>query len=217
MEDTNCHESTPKWFYRSDDDPLNTNHPFPEWTEFPDSKIIEIAYFEYMNAVDENYNIGDYKIYNISELTYSIDFELNIQFQNQNKNKSRLIGRFLGDPMKKGNTLQNKDIRFHLLERKASNIVLSKILNIKSSLILNSNQAFIDYLFLDLVFKITEKSHNYDQAQDDKTKVPKTDQAKEHLYMYSAVYINHYEKDKKQQFSELKLFKNDIFDGNLQS
>jgi len=51
MEDAACDFNEPKWFFRSDDDPLNKNVENPTWTEFPDSEIIENAYSDYLYAL----------------------------------------------------------------------------------------------------------------------------------------------------------------------
>jgi tetratricopeptide (TPR) repeat protein len=205
MNDTQSDDIEPKWFYRSDRDPLNKNAKNPTWTEFPDSELIENAYSDYLYAIsnlpDE---IDNYKIYEVSDLDYSIDFDKNIEFLTKDVKKSRLVGRFLGDPLKSLNTLQNSNLKYHLLERKADNLVGINTQTIKSSLILDSNQAFIDYLFLDIIFKITDKSLNEDQAKDD-------------LYIYSIVHITNYEKEKDEQFKELKQFKEDIYKGRIKN
>jgi hypothetical protein len=203
MEESN--ENFPKWYFRSDNNPLDTEAEKITWQEFFDSEIIENAYSDYMVTLNENPDeIDNYKVYEVSELSYSIDFEQNLQFHNENNIKSRLVGRFIGDPSNTQNTLQKKEILFHLLERKANNIIGNNNRSIKSSLILESNQAFIDYLFLDLVFQITDKSQNENQAKKD-------------LYMFSIVHINSYENDKQQQLKELKHFKDDIYKGRLKN
>ncbi len=167
----------PRWFYRSDDDPLNKEACNMEWKEYEDSEVIENAYSDYIYALEGNADVEDYKIYAITDSQYSIDFDKNLQISNEDKYKSRLVGRFIGDPQQTQNTLQERNIKFHQLERKAYKLVPKVNQVIKSSLILESKQAFIDYLYLDIVFKITEKTQDNDQAKED-------------LYMFCIFYIN---------------------------
>jgi hypothetical protein len=198
-------EECPTWFYRSDNDPMNLNSEVSEWKEFECSDIIENAYLNYLYAISSNLdNLEEYMIYEVTDSIYSIDFEHNFEFITEDQTKSRLVGRFYGDPITTKNTLEEKNIKLFQLKRTANQLILTNTNSIKSSLMLDSNQAFIEYIYLDTVFQITDKTKDNNQAKED-------------LYMFSIYYINSFESEKEEQLKELKLFTEDAFKGRLKN
>ncbi len=83
-------------------------------------------------------------------------------------------------------------------------MVAGNLKNIKSSILLDGNQAFIEYIFLDTVFQLTDKGTDNNQSKED-------------LLFYSLIFINTYESNKKEQKAELKLFMNDIYSGRIKN
>jgi len=93
-------EKTFLWFFRSDDEPMLPKSTKEQWTLYPISDEIELAYNDYLHYKRSG-NSSEFSIFEI-DTNYVIDFENNVQ-RTKDSSKQRLVGRFEGDK------ISNKD------------------------------------------------------------------------------------------------------------
>ena len=183
-------EKLPAWYFRSDDKPMENNGSEEKWTLYPNSDEIEGNFQQYHSTL-EDYEIKENPWARFQlDSNYSIDFRDNVQINANDILKQRLVGRFEGDLSTK-NTLNRID---SIVFKKMRNmkIISDKDPNtIKSSLLFEGEQAFVNYNYLDIIFRIIDKAPNEKQAIDD-------------LIQYSVNYINTYEDNKENETSKLK-------------
>ena len=86
---------TPKWFYRSDDRPMENIGIHEKWTIYNDSDLIETNFQKYLDSLKDK-AMNPYEIFNLN-LTYYIDFKENVQINKNDPLKQRLVGRFQGN------------------------------------------------------------------------------------------------------------------------
>ena len=184
-------EIQPLWYFRSDDNPMENNGINEKWNLYPDSEVIEANFQYYLNSKNE-YDDQKHNPNATLELdsNYFLDFRENVQKNMNDSSKLRLVGRFEGDTKTK-NTLNYLDSIIIKKVRIMKNLTDNDPKSIKSSQLFEGDEAFVNYNFLDLIFKIIDK-------------VPNEKQAIEDLIQYSVNYISTYENQKEKETLKLK-------------
>ena len=174
-----------EWYYRSDNEPMKIKKDGAEWTKYPDSEEIEIAYLNYI------FYDKEFCIFEIENAEYEIDFNKNIEKGKQQPSKQRFVGRFQGDPYKFKNLL---DEETYILSEKlvSSKENFKKNLPIKSLTLFDCPKNFLDYIYLDIIFQTLEIDKS------------KQTQSKDDLIQFCTDYIKTFENDKEKQFNVLK-------------
>ena len=166
-----------KWYFRSDDRPMENIGIDEKWTLYPDSEVIEANFQYYLNSKDEYDDQKDNPNATLElDSNYYIDFRESVQKNVNDPSKMRLVGRFEGDTSTK-NTLNSFDSIIVKKVRIMKNLADNDPKSIKSSQLFEGDEAFVNFNFLDLIFKIIDKLPNEKQAIED-------------LIQYSVNYIN---------------------------
>ena len=194
-------EKVPLWYYRSDDRPMENLGVKENWTLYNNSEEIEAWFQVFIDRRDE-YEINDnpYAIYEL-ESKYFIDFRENVQKDIDDHSKQRIVGRFIGDSNSQ-NTLDDTNLIIIQKIRSMKPLTDSGPKSIKSSMLFDENETFIQYSFLDVIFKLIDKIPNEKQAKDD-------------LIQYSYYYIDTYETKKEEQKNILKLLIDEMENGKI--
>jgi len=195
-------EKRPKWFYRSDNYPMDRGYTNLQWTEYECSNSIEKSFIEYEISISLKKKDKDYKNYLFHNFPYCIDFEMGIQYHRKDVSRQRIVGRFLGDPYNSRNTIGDRNFIYKQLSRKL--VISTKTINdsVRCTFFFDINFAYKQYMYVDIIIQLIEMSEDYNQSIED-------------LYQLSTVHINSFENNKEKEFSNLKIFIDDSYNSKL--